>query len=61
MKTIDRLLIDGTDVFGNLTGWGEEAPFWVFDVVKQDWVTGPFDTRKAACDHVLNIIRSEAE
>lgn len=46
--TVQRsLVVDGTDPCGNFAGDGENAPFVVFDVDRQENIAGPFETRDA--------------
>lgn len=40
------LVVDGTDQHGNFAGDGENAPFVVFDVERQENIAGPFGTRQ---------------
>lgn len=43
-----RLCVDGTDDHGAQAGDGESAPFFVFNIDRQENVAGPFDTRSEA-------------
>lgn len=45
--TPKNLVVDGTGPCGNFAGDGENAPFVVFDVDRQENIAGPFDTRDA--------------
>ncbi|WP_420213370.1 hypothetical protein ACN8ZM_39815 (plasmid) [Burkholderia aenigmatica] len=42
-----NLVVDGTDETGNFEGDGNNAPFVVFDIDRQENVAGPFGTREA--------------
>lgn len=42
------LHIDGTTLFGELSGSAKAPPFYVFDDERQDWIAGPFRWRWCA-------------
>lgn len=43
-----KLVVDGTDEYGNFAGDATEPPFVVFDIDKQENIAGPFPTRAEA-------------
>lgn len=47
-------VIDGTeDDDFTLTGSGQHAPFYLFDINKQDWTHGPYPYRWIAFLHLI--------
>lgn len=52
-----RLVVDGTDEYGNFAGDAQNAPFVVFDVDLQENIAGPFASRAAAAMSMARIKR----
>jgi hypothetical protein len=49
MTNTRELHVDGTESDGfTLSGDGTNAPFFVFDADKQDWIAGPYQTKEEA-------------
>lgn len=45
-----RFVIDGESEDGTLQGDGDSSPFFVFDIQNQNYVSGPFETKRQAED-----------
>jgi hypothetical protein len=54
-----RLVVDGTDEYGNYAGDAQNAPFVVFDIERQENIAGPFPTRERA-EQALEFIKRNA-